>query len=120
MDIKKISGFLLRGFLPELTPSIVRGLLIEHLQKVDIKELSRWIDEDVSLWDKIAPEYHEDIKRFVSGLGDIGWFNYEWLEEGLRKDLPILCSLFMGDESARNWLEMQLDDIKKRLMSPVS
>lgn len=119
MNLAKIADIFGRGFIPELAPSIIRGLLIENLQKVDMKELYRWIETDVSLWSKIDPKYHDDIKKVAPKLGNINWFTLEWLQEGLRKKLPKLCSLFMGDEDARRWLESQIEDIKNHILKPV-
>jgi hypothetical protein len=120
MDWDKVLNFLRMGFMPELAPSITRGLLIEYLYKVDTKELDRWIKEDVSLWSKVEPRYQDRIRKALSRMGDMKWLTVEWLQEGLRKELPKLCSLFLGSEEALEWLERQLEDIKSRITQPIS
>jgi len=119
-NIKNIASTFGLGFLPELAPYIVKGLLIEYLSGVDIKELDKWIEQDVSLWSKIDRDYHEDIRGAVSKIGDLKWFTSDWLKEGLRKDLPTLCSLFLASDKASDWLDRQIAEIKAQVTTVVS
>lgn len=120
IDLKKLGGIIGRGFIPELAPSIIKGLIIEFFKqkKVDIKELSSWIEKDVSLWGKVGPQHRQQIMKFASKLGDIRWLTADWLVEGMRKDLPNLCSLFLGWPEAYSWLERQVKEIKGQLLPP--
>jgi len=116
-DFRKVGNLLERGIVSEFAPTILKGALIELFQakKLNVETITRYVQEDVSLWGSIEPRYQQQVKRQAGRLGRIDWFTAGWLVESLRGDMPGVCSLFLGWEEAMTWLEKQILEIKGNL-----
>lgn len=113
LDIKKLGNLLGKGLLPELAPEIIKGFLIEFFKSkgLDFKEVTRWVENDISLWDSIDPKYQHQIKR----VGRLDWLTTQWTINALKDDFPAVASLFLGWKKAHNWLGRQLEEIKQQV-----
>ncbi len=100
-------------------PKIVQGFLVGIMKKehIGVKEASQWVNEDRSLWAVLSEEDKAKIKRLRPLLGKSDWLNSEWAIEGLSREMPGLASYFAGDDEARSWLEKQLEEIKKDILT---
>jgi hypothetical protein len=109
---------ILRGFATQAAPSIAQGALIELLrhQGITVGIISEWVQRNRSLWKQISPEDRKHIKDLVSQVNDVNWLTSEWAIEAVRKDLPAIASLFLGWTKARNWLDRQIEELKRELV----
>ena len=112
-----ILGSIGKGILPEFAPSIAKGALVETLlaEKTDVKKLTRWVQENRSLWEEI--KYRESLKALATQVGDINWLTTEFVIDAIREDLPALASLFLGWKKSRSWLDRQVKIIRKEIES---
>jgi len=114
--VKNLAGPTMRGLGSQFAPSIAKGLLIEYLGKVKTREIIEYVEHDVSLWEKL--DINKDkVRNTITSMtqGHLEWFTSEWAIDAIRKDLPGIASLFLGDDKARRWLERQITDIKQEL-----
>ena len=114
--LKKYGGILGRGVTATFAPSILKGALAElfRIRRVDTKKVTEWVLANNSLWDSLEPERKRQFKHLASKLGDVDFITTEWAIDSLRSDFPGVASLFLGWPKAHNWLERQLDEIKKQ------
>lgn len=117
IDIRKLGPLLGKGLVAEFAPDILRGALIElfRSKKVSVAKATEWVEQNISLWESLNPEHHGQLKRLTQKLGNLDFLTTEWAIDSLRSDFPSLASLFLGWRKAHNWLERQLDEIKRRV-----
>lgn len=117
--IKQMAGPTMRGLTSQLAPQITRGLLIEYLGKVKIADIIDYVEKDIPLWGKLDIANKNKAKKTIASLTQdhVEWFTSEWAIDAIRKELPRVASLFLGDVKARNWLDRQIVDIKQQLQS---
>lgn len=103
-----------KGLASQFLPSIMKGLLVEYLGKVDISVIIDYVEKDTRLLSLMPEQSIERAKATINDLtkGNISWFTSEWTINAIRKDLPKVASLFLGWDKARNWLDRQVKDIK--------
>jgi hypothetical protein len=106
---------LLRGLASTFAPDMAAGALVELLreQKIDVKKISQWVQENHSLLDELKPEDRANLKKMAAGVGEVDWLTTEWAIEAIRGDFPAVASLFLGWPKARNWLGRQVEALKK-------
>jgi len=107
----------LKGVVSYLAPSMAAGALVELLreQNIDVKKVSQWVEENLSLWDELKPEDQANLKKMAGEVGSLDWMNYEWAVNAIRADFPAVTSLFLGWPKARNWLGRQVEAIKREI-----
>jgi len=117
-EIKRAGGSLLRGLVAEATPGMAKGFLLEFLQKegVDVKKVSGWVEDNVSLWGMFPEESQAALRRFAEQGVDISWLTFEWLIDSIKKDYSALASLFIGWPKAANYLKRQVEIMKREIL----
>lgn len=110
---------MMRGLVNQFAPGIAQGALVEllHRQKVDYKMVIQWVQDNSSLWKLIGQEDRDHLKALVSQVNDISWITSDWAINAIRKDLPGVASLFLGWQKAKNWLDRQIEELKRELAS---
>jgi len=111
-------GIFGRGAVISLSPQMFAGLLVGVLkhQQIGIKEVADYVKRDVSLWAELPEERQLQIKHLAGHIGGSpDWLTAEWLVNAIRKQLPGLASLFLGDPAAAKWLVKQVVIIKANL-----
>jgi len=119
VNIKGFRSLLERGLIAEFGPEIIKGYLVELFQSrhIGVKEATEWIEQNKSIWNSLKPEQQAQLNKVSGKLGNINYINADWAIDAFRKDLPALASLFLGWKKAHNWLERQLDEIKKHILA---
>jgi hypothetical protein len=98
-----------------LSPQIFAGILIAVLkhENIGIKEVADYVKRDVDLWSQLPEERQLQIKQLTGHIGGSPtWLTAEWLVNAIRKQMPGLASLFLGDPGAAKWLVKQVASIK--------
>jgi len=115
--VQKLAGPTMRGLTSQFAPLMCKGLLIEYLGKLKIADIIDYVENDISLWSKLDIANKDKAKKAIISLtqGHVGWFTSEWAINAIRKELPRVASLFLGDQKARSWLDRQIIDIKQQL-----
>jgi hypothetical protein len=111
----KYGDIALKGLLSQAAPGIAQGFLVELLKskKVDVNKVSKWVLENRSLWGELEPNEQDGLRRLAAKAGDLSWMDANWVINAIRRDLPSVASLFLGWTKARNWLERQVEDLKR-------
>ena len=125
MTLSNLSGLLPhlpKALISQAIPGILKGALINVFDQknVDIIVLRKWVEDDVSLWGMISPQYQNYIRNFAPKLGNVDWFTPDWLIDAVREKYPAVASLFMGWDKASNWLKRQAAEIKAGIFHPRS
>ena len=115
LDIKEYAGVLGTGFVAEMAPSILKGALVTALKDKTVKEATEWVEKKVSLWDTLSVKQQEGLKTLAQKAGRLNWLTGEWVIGAIRKDLPLLASLFLGWRKAHNWLDRQVIIIRQEV-----
>ena len=113
--MQKFSAPAMKGLLAYSAPAIVKGMLQQHIGRLSINEVERYVDKEQSLWELIDPEYQEMAVKMARAVNNVNWLTAQWAVDSARKDNPLLASLFLGDESAYRWLEKQAEIIRNEL-----
>jgi len=117
VNFKRVRSFVETGLVAELAPEVLKGFLIDFFESNNINtaEATEWIEGNKSLWGSLKPEQQAQMKRMAQKAGNLDFVNANWAINALRKDLPLLASLFLGWTKAHNWLERQLSEIKEEI-----
>lgn len=117
IDVKKLGTFLGKGLVSEFAPDILSGTLVElfRAKRVNVAKATEWVQANNSLWDSLEPKHQGQLKRLAQKLGNLDFVTTEWAIDSLRSDFPALASLFLGWKRGYNWLQRQLEVIKKRI-----
>jgi hypothetical protein len=107
-------GNLVSGLTSTFAPSIFKGMMTEYIVLIDIRELTSYINKNVSLWDLIPKEHQEQILAYAPRVDDWSFLTVDWLIESFTEEHPALASLFLGWRKGRNWLERQIQEIKQK------
>ena len=113
-EIKEYAGLFGKGIVAYGAPDIVRGLLVGVMKakKVNVQGATKWVEENVSLWDTLEPEHREGMMRLGKYVRNLDWLTAGYFIDAIKEELPAVASLFLGWEEANNWLERQLEMIK--------
>jgi len=111
--ILKHGRWLFRGLIKDQAPNIFKGIFIELLADVSVKEASDWVLDGYNLLDRLPEKYRIQINEF--NMGTLEWFTPEWCIENLKEARPELSSLFLGWKKGNNWLQRQCIDIQDQL-----
>lgn len=114
LELLKIFG---KGLTIKMAPGIAKGALVGVLKQkeVDVKIATKWVEDNIRLWDVIEPRYQESLRRLVQRVGNAEWLTLDWAIDSMRYDLPSLASLFIGWKKANNWLGRQVEIIRKEI-----
>lgn len=104
---------LVAGFMAEETPSIAKGIFVNLLKPVSVHDAVQWVNEGHSLWSDLDEEHKDQVRMFAPKCKDWSWLTSSWLTENLAQDCPGLCSLFLGWDEGRTWLDQQIIELKK-------
>lgn len=115
--IKTYADILFKGGVAELAPGIVQGALVEILKakEVDVKKASEWVNANVSLWETIEPEHQKRLLELGRYIGKPNWLTADFVIDAIKKDLPVVASLFLGWRKGKNWLERQAARIREEI-----
>lgn len=118
----KYGDIALKGLISQAAPSIAKGFLVELLKskKVNVNKASQWVLEDRSLWKELDPGEQEGLRRLAAKAGDLSWMDASWVINAVRRDFPLVASLFLGWTKARNWLKRQVEDLKREAIADAS
>jgi len=111
---KTYGGFFGRGLVASMAPEIVKGMLIEMLKTRTVKATTRWVEQNVILWDTLEPSQKQGLRR-LSEMSNLDWLDAEWIIAAIKQDCPSLASLFLGWRKGKNWLVRQVEIIKKEV-----
>lgn len=114
-DLDKYTGPLMWGLAGTFAPGILKGVMIEHLSGVSVKEMSSWIMEGRGLLDQVDDKTRSKLKKLAGKIGRLEWLTADWAIDAVRKEHPALASLFLGWPEARAWLEKQAQTIREEL-----
>ena len=116
-QLGKYGQFLGKGLIGELAPSITKGVLVEVLKasEVDRRKATGWVENDVRLWDVLEPGHQKALRDLAQKVGNMEWVTAEWFIQAIKGDFPSVASLFLGWRKGRNWLERQIEIIKKEV-----
>jgi len=114
-DLKRYGGIAFSGLLLQYAPDIMKGALAEAVKNVTVAEASKWVAEDKYFWDNISPKYRQIMHQYSSRLGKAEWFTTEWIIDCIATSNPALASLFLGWKKGHNWLERQVNMLRREL-----
>ena len=115
-NLKQLANILGRGLVGESAPSIAAGIFVElfHQQRVSFISITKLIQSDTLLWEKVEERHQNMFRKLAGRIGDIQWLNSEWAINTLRPEFPGIASLFLNDETAYQWLEKNLEEIRQQ------
>ena len=123
--IKKFGTPLMKGLISQAAPSLLRGVLLDYLSNIQMERLQFYVANNISIWEKVDPDYQQKIRNLCSGLKHADWLTAEWLvtsararitkigekpDPKLQKEKQKLCALnsyFLSSKSAYTWLDSQ-------------
>jgi hypothetical protein len=112
---------MVRGFVLDQLPSIIKGLLNEEIriQQVDVKKAVAWVNTNESLLAHVPVKENKGIRNIIKKLGityiDDSWITTRWLLDAIRANHPALYSLMLGWPKGQAWCDRQVQDIKAAL-----
>jgi len=114
-NLKKYGDVLTRGIIGEMAPEMAKGVLVEMLkrEKIGTQRAIDWVENNATLWDMLGSDYQNSLRGVLGKIGSIDWLTSEWVISAIRRDFPAVASLFIGWKKAGNWLEHQVEKIKK-------
>ncbi len=117
--ITKYAGILGKGFVAEMAPKMAKGALVDLLKQkgIGVKEASKWVEEDVCLWDTLEPRHQNALIALKRQIGSVDWLTPDFIIDSLRKDCPAVASMFLGWRKSKNWLTRQIAIIKRKIES---
>lgn len=130
--IKAFGSPMMMGLVAQAAPSVLKGIILEYLQDIKIRDLQIFVDENKSLWGMLTLEYQIKIKNLTSRIKDVRWLTADWLISSsreriskIRDDRPdhqaeraklcALISYFLSSKRAYAWLENQALIIRQEL-----
>lgn len=127
-EVKDISKGTIRALIGMEAPAIIKGILVEMLaQPIVYKDykgqittalVERLVQDNTSLWSLIEPGNYDRVKAIIREyVGDIRWFNTDWIIDAIKKDYPALASQMEGWPKAYEWLSSQLDEARQQMQS---
>lgn len=116
-DLKKYAGLFSKGFVIEMAPQIAKGMIVEMFKakKTSVKSASDWVESNTNLWKTFEPGEQAMFKNLAERVGNINWFDADWVIGAIKNDFPAVASLFLGWRKANNWLERQVEIIRKEV-----
>ena len=121
--IKKALNVAKRGFLVNVIPGILQGMLVQFLYNgkasgdISARKIYKMVQEDDDLWKYMEQAEIERTKILANeALGlDISWLTAEWAINAISSDYPDIASYLLSDSAAQKWLGKQLVGFKKKL-----
>lgn len=116
-DPKKAMGTFLHGMVATQAPRIAKGTINQffHDYKVDATTVIPLVEKNKSLWKMLPEDRYLQVKKAMSQVGEIDWLTSDWLMENVKAEHPGLVSLFLSWKKARNWLDRQVEEIKREV-----
>ena len=122
LDILDLSTKFGKGLVTTVAPSVMKAALLSLFRdwNMDIKVMVEWVGENKCLWDVMGEEHQAQVKQLASKIGPTNWLNGDWAISAIKKDYPVIASMFLSDKKAKNWLERELAVIKTHTQQPAS
>lgn len=116
-EIKEYAGLFGRGIIIKAAPEVVKGILVGIMKtkKTNVQGVTKWVEENVSLWDALEPKHQEGLMRLGEYVKNLDWLTASYFIDAIREELPAVASLFLGWKKANNWLERQIETIKTEI-----
>lgn len=116
--IRGLGELTLKGLVRVNAPPIFKGMLLELLKRnaITVDVLVPLITDNKSLWTMLPPDNYQKLRRMVEQVGDLNWLTTAWLIESVKTDQPAIASLFLSWRKGRNWLDRQLEEIKREVV----
>ena len=118
-DAKRTMGTLLHGMVATQAPRIAKGLINQYFReyKVNARTVMPLVEKNQSLWKLLPKKNYLQVKKALNQVGDIEWLTSDWLMANVKEEHPGLVSLFLSWRKARNWLDRQIEEIKKEVQN---
>ena len=114
-EIKRYVGLFGKGTVAYVAPEMLKGSLIEILKTIKTEAASRWVHDNVSLWDELEPKHRKSFMKLGEFVKDLRWLTADWMIQAIKEDCPALASLFLGWRKGYNWLTRQIEIIKEEI-----
>lgn len=116
-DFNNLGHSLVNVVASEAAPFVFKGYIIEFFKskKLDVKTVCQLVENNTSLWALMDNRGQEKVRNLVRRLGNIDWLTSEYLINAVKGEFPRIASLFLGWRKAHNWLERQMEEIKKQV-----
>ena len=118
-QVKHYGGFLGKGLLQELTPTVTAGLISELFQQwnVTLESITNDIQYNRSLWAGMSDEEKHQLAHAAKQLGTLDFFTPGFFINAITKDFPAIASLFLNWMMAGEWLARQITELKEGVAS---
>lgn len=111
-SIKDYASILTGGMVKQLAPQMIQGALVEMLKNVSVEKASKWVEDNIRLWDTFNPKLQGQLKYLAKKAGPLDWLTADWAIQAITKDCPTLASLFLGWRKGHNWFVRQVEIIQ--------
>lgn len=103
-----------------MAPGIAGGLIngLFHQWNMDIPKVTEDIRKNNSFWSKMDAEQQEQLRAQAERLGDVDFLTPDVVIDGIKEDFPGVASLFLNWSEAKEWLILQIADVKDRVSRP--
>lgn len=96
-------------------PKILKGMFQESLRNITVKEAVEWVNDCKDMWEELPDNFKKTLREIGPKLGELDWLTVNWFIAAGEKSNPAMASLFIGWPEGRDYLEKQLDNIKKQI-----
>jgi len=119
--IKQYGGVFAKGLMLQMAPGIAGGIINElfHQWKVDRAKVTLDVQHNRSLWEDMKPEQRKQLNSLSKRIGNLDFITTDLVITSIKKDFPLVASLFLGWPEAQEWLERQIEDLKKQASSEI-
>lgn len=113
--LKQYADVFSKGLVQEMAPEIAAGILVELIRRwrIDTPTIVKYVEANHSIWDKLSDHDHERLRKAMRRVGTTKWVTPEWFINAIKKDYPAIASLILGWPEAQDWLEEQIERLKR-------
>ncbi len=119
--IKQYGGVFAKGLMLQMAPGIAGGIINElfHQWKVDRAKVTQDVQHNRSLWEDMKPEQRKQLNSLSKRIGNLDFITTDLVITSIKKDFPLVASLFLGWPKVQEWLERQIEYLKKQASSEI-
>jgi hypothetical protein len=116
-QFKHYGGILAKGLIPQLVPGMAAGLITDllHQLNVDLTSITNDIENNRSLWGGLDDENKRQLAFAARKVGSLDFITKEWFINAIKSDFSDIASLFLNSARAGQWLQSQIDEIKREI-----
>jgi predicted DNA binding CopG/RHH family protein len=116
-QLKHYGGILAKGLVPQLIPGMAAGLITDllHQWNVDLSSITSDIENNHSLWQRLEEENKQQLAFAAKKIGSLDFITKEWFINAIKSDFSAIASLFLNSARAGQWLQSQIDEIKREI-----